>query len=117
HHCELKRVGENIALADDRVERVGGGPFAAIFAHLPVAVGNRAIALVAARKLIFLTQAEQPRGRGNRVIAEAVTEPVEIAVAALFDRGLHVDRAVGAKTSKETAAKPVSTNTGVPLAR
>src|SRR3546814_20502803 len=35
HHRELERIDADIALSDDRVERVRGGPSLVVFPHLP----------------------------------------------------------------------------------
>src|SRR3546814_10520394 len=91
----------DIALSDDRVERVRRRPLLVVFPHLPRAVGDGPIALVAPRKPEFLAEPEQPGGGSDRVIAEPVCEPVEIAVAASHYGRRHVEAAVGAEAAEK----------------
>src|SRR3546814_5699622 len=69
---DLERIDADIALSDDRVERVRRRPLLVVFPHLPRAVGDGPIALVAPRKPEFLAEPEQPGGGSHRVIAEPV---------------------------------------------
>src|SRR3546814_18857199 len=94
----------DIALSDDRVERVRRRPLLVVLPHLPRAVGDGPIALVAPRKPEFLAEPEQPGGGSHRVIAEPVREPVEIAVAAFHYGRRHVEAAVGAETAEKAVA-------------
>src|SRR3546814_1580533 len=105
HHRELERIDADIALSDDRVERVRRGPSLVVFPHLPRAVGDGPIALVAPRKPEFLAEPEQPGGGSHRDIAEPGREPVEIDVAG-FDYGRrHVEAAVGAETGDRKSTR------------
>ena len=117
HDGELERIHADIALADHRIQRIGRRPGLAVFLHLPRAVGDGAVTLVASGKLEFLAQPHHLRGRRDGVIAQPVGDPIEIAVAAFHDRGRHVDAAVGAETTEETVAEAIAADAGVALAR
>src|SRR3546814_12922882 len=85
--------------------------------HLPRAVGDGSIALVAPRQPEFLAEPEQPGGGSHRVIAEPVREPVEIAVAAFHYGRRHVEAAMGAEAADKAIAEAVAADAGGALAR
>ena len=101
HHCQLQRVGDDIALADRRVQRLALAPVAffgirAITALLPCLVRHDALGLAGQRQRIFLAQ-PQPAGHGGDGInAHLAPHDIEIGVAGQRQRPVHVDPAMAA---------------------
>ena len=94
HDRELQRVDEHHALADRHVDRVVSLPLAMIFAHHPVGIGDGPVALVVEGKVELLAEAHRADHRRELLRADAKAHAVEIDVAAVDDRRVHIDRAV-----------------------
>ena len=92
HHRQLQRIDEDHALADRHVDGIVSLPLAMIFAHHPVRVGDGPVALVVERQIELLAESHRADHRRQLVRADAQAHGVEIDVAAVDDRRVHIDR-------------------------
>ena len=123
HGRELQRVEDQESLTDRCIQRVGRrpvGPFEEALGLvetpvLPRAVGNRAIALADHRKIEFLPKPKLAGHHRYLVVSDPMTHCVEVGVAALRNRSVHVDRAMAAEAAEEAIPEPVAAGTMDPL--
>ena len=91
HDRELKRRGGDIALADAAADGLAGVPRLPQSLLLPGRVGNDGLLLAHQAEVVNLTEAERPRRGGETIDAEPICRLIEIDVARLLDRLMHVD--------------------------
>ena len=92
HHRQLQRIDEDHALADRHVDGIVSLPLAMIFAHHPVGVGDGPVALVVERQIELLAESHRADHRRQLVRSDAQAHGVEIDVAAVDHRRVHIDR-------------------------